>query len=131
VATLGFFAVAAVLWLGPGALALWLSRGRSAWPRRIYWLGAACAFTPVALLEASVVIGTLQSYDGFCHHAPDIRFPCSPLAAVLDAAFPMSAFGLFGLLMLGAPAFVVGALATGAAHWFAGVSLQRSRVNSS
>lgn len=131
VTTLGFFGVAGVLWFRPGGMALWLSRKRTAWPRRIYWLGAVVAFAPVLLLEVTSVVDAFRRYDGFCHHAPDIRYPCSMVAVVLDALFPASAFALFGALMLGVPAFAIGALATGVAHWFAESSCKRKRASSS
>jgi hypothetical protein len=74
---------------------------------------------PLVLLELATVAHTVGRFDGFCHHAPDIKYPCSLPTAVLDAMLPSSAFALFGFLMLGALAFAWGVICFLAAFLFA------------
>jgi hypothetical protein len=109
-----------LLWFGPGLIALWRARASaSVVPRRHFRLAAGASVLPLVLLELATIADTVGRFDGFCHHAPDIKYPCSLPRAVLDAMLPSSAFALFGFLMLGALASAWGVICLLAAFLFA------------
>ena len=88
-------ACAFLLWFGPGLIAWWRARmSASRVPRRYFRAAAGASVLPLVLLELATVAHTVGRFDGFCHHAPDIKYPCSLPTAVLDAMLPSSAFAL-------------------------------------
>lgn len=106
-----------VLWLGPSAFALRLARRSGPQTRRTLQIGAGFAALPLVLLELASLFNALTRHDGFCHAAPDIRFPCFLLTRVIWDLLPHSAFAAFGMLFLGIPAVVFSSLSVLFAWW--------------
>jgi hypothetical protein len=108
--------VIVALWLGPALFALRLSLRHQGRARALWAAAALLAALPFLALEWTATASTVRSYDGYCHHAPDIRYPCSLPRAVLDGALP-TPFALVGYVVLGAPSFLWGCFALAPFWW--------------
>jgi hypothetical protein len=97
-----FMLLAGALCLGPTMVALRLAVRGAGRARVAYATAALVVVLPFALVMFSAVTETVRSYDGYCHHAPDIRYPCSMARTVIEAVLPISPFSLFGYLLVGA-----------------------------
>jgi len=90
------------LCLGPALLGLRLAVRNEGRARVVYAAAALLAAAPFLAVEVNAAVDTLRSFDGYCHHAPDIRYACSLPRALAEATLPSSPFALFGFLMIGA-----------------------------
>ncbi|RYZ03363.1 MAG: hypothetical protein EOO73_28295 [Myxococcales bacterium] len=120
-----FLLLAAALCLGPTLVALRLAARGAGRARLAYAAAALVVALPFASVMVGAVTSTVRSFDGYCHHAPDIRYPCSLPRAVLEGISPVSPFALFGYLMVGAVSITWGGIVLAPTWWLVRRSQQR------
>ena len=120
-----FSLLAAALCVGPTVVSLCLAARGAGVARLVYAAAALVVALPFALVMVSGVTSTVHSFDGYCHHAPDIRYPCSLPRAIVEGISPMPPFALFGYLMVGTGSFLWGCLVLASASWLVHLATRR------
>lgn len=99
------------LWLGPTTALTIRASGRAhACETRTFKVAAVIAAALPLVVVLTAVIHAMTSQPGLCNDPPDTYFPCTYREHLVHELSPHASLNAMGLLVVGGPIFVWGAL---------------------